>query len=275
MTQEIAMKEVETRKINFSTQEVEQKQDLIAEERPLHIYINGEQYVTILCSPDQLKELAIGHLLSEGILRSLDEVKKMGFDEDGRFHFRLMDEVDIGKRLVVSNPFNRIIFSTCGSSPAHWQPADLMEKFYFPKVYEREIVNGKVVLESLRNLNNVAKVFRSTGGVHVAALYSFDGNLLALAEDIGRHSAVDKVVGVAAEKGLRFERVFLASSGRLSGDIVSKAARLGIPIVASMAAALSSGLGVAKAAGITLIAFVRGSRMNVLTYPDRIKIDFQ
>jgi len=268
------MKDVEITKINFSTRKVELKKDLVAEEKPLHIFINSEHYATILCTPDQLKELAVGHLLSEGVLKSVDEIKDMKLKGDGRFHFRLRDDVDVRKRIIVSNPFSRIILSSCGSSSNYWPLASLTDRLYLPKKQENKTIDSGIISESVRRLNEVAKLFRSTGGVHVAALYSFDGELLALAEDVGRHNAVDKVVGAAAEKGLSFERCFLASSGRLSGDVVLKAARLRIPVVASMSAALSSGVDVAKIAGITLIAFVRGLRMNILTYPERIKVNF-
>ncbi len=116
----------------------------------------------------------------------------------------------------------------------------------------------------------LAERFRKTGGVHVAALYSAKGELVALSEDVGRHNAVDKVIGVGTAKKLDFENLFLALSGRLTGDIVLKAARMRIPIVASMAAAVDSGVEAAQLTGITLIGFVRGKRMNVYTYPERI-----
>jgi FdhD protein len=116
----------------------------------------------------------------------------------------------------------------------------------------------------------LAETFRKTGGVHVAALYSAGGELLSLSEDVGRHNAVDKVIGDGVTKNLNFENSFLALSGRLSGDIVLKSARMRIPMVASLAAAINSGVEVAQRTGITLIGFVRGKRMNVYTYPERI-----
>mgnify|MGYP001101790230 CR=1 FL=1 len=266
------MKEIEITKINFLTRKVELKTDLVAEERPLHIFVNNEHYVTILCSPDQLKELAVGHLLSEGVLKSLDEIKDVRLDDDGKFHFKLRDDIDFGKRILASNPFSRIILSSCGSSSNYWPITSIIDRIYLPRNQDNATVDSRIILESIRHLNEVAKLFRSTGGVHVAALYSFNGELLALAEDVGRHNAVDKIVGAAAGKGLSLDECFLTSSGRLSGDIVLKTARLRIPVVASMSAALSSGVDVAKLAGITLIAFVRGTRMNILTHPERIRV---
>jgi len=263
------MKQIEITRVNFSTGKVERKTDLVAEETLLHIFMNEKHYVTVLCSPNQLRELAIGHLLSEGVLKSLDEIEDIELD-DGRFHIRLRDDIDIEKRMLVSQPLNRVILTSCSS--ANYQlPADLIDRLYLPKVRGDAIIDSRIILESVKHLNTVAKLFRSTGGVHVAALYSLKGELLTLAEDVGRHNAVDKVVGAAAMKDLSLGECFLAISGRLSGDIVLKAARLRVPLVASMSAALSSGVEVARLVGMTLIAFVRGARMNILTCPDRVK----
>jgi FdhD protein len=131
-------------------------------------------------------------------------------------------------------------------------------------------VEAKVVLESVKRLNVLAEKFRRTGGVHAAVLYSASGELAALSEDVGRHNAVDKVIGAGTTKKLDFEKLFLALSGRLTGDIVLKAARTRIPIIASMAAAINSGVEAAQLTRITLIGFVRGKRMNVYTYPERV-----
>jgi len=266
------MVEIEVTQINSSTRKAERKIDMVAEEKPVHIFLNGEHYVTILCSPDQLSELAVGHLLSQGILKSLGEIEDMKLD-NRTFHIRLRDDVDIRKRMLVSKSLGRLILSSCGSSN-YWPLAGLIDRLHLRKIQDKATVDSRIISESVKHLNVAARLFRRTGGVHVAALYSFGGDMLALAEDIGRHNAVDKVIGAAALGGLGFGECFLASSGRLSGDIVLKAGHLGIPVVASMSAALSSGVEAAKFAGITLIAFVRGVRMNILTHPDRIKITF-
>jgi len=93
---------------------------------------------------------------------------------------------------------------------------------------------------------------------------------VAIAEDVGRHNAVNKVIGIAAIKEIEFGELFLASTGRLSGDIIFKAAKVGIPIVSSLGAALDSGFEMAKNANLTLAGFVRGNRINIYTYPERI-----
>jgi FdhD protein len=116
----------------------------------------------------------------------------------------------------------------------------------------------------------MAETFRKTGGVHVAAVYRVDGTLVAFAEDVGRHNAVDKALGKAAMAKTPFSECFLALSGRLTADIILKAARVGLPVVASISAALNSGIEVARKANLTLIGFVRGKSMNVYNAPERI-----
>jgi len=263
------MKEVQISRIDISTQKIERRKDLVAEERPLHIFLNQTHYVSILCSPNKLKELAVGHLLSEGVLKSIDDIREIRLEKDGKCRVRLRPNVDAERRISVSQPFARLIVSSCGS-PDYWPLSKLIDRLGLSKVPSGLTVEAKVVLESVRRLNKLAETFRRTGGVHVAALYSANGELKAVAEDVGRHNAVDKVVGMGVLKRLNFEDCFLASSGRLTGDIVLKSARMRIPIVASMTAATDSGVEAAQRTGLTLVGFARGKRMNVFTRPERI-----
>jgi formate dehydrogenase accessory protein FdhD len=159
-----------------------------------------------------------------------------------------------------------VIFSACGSQPSYQFLGRL------PKVESSLTIDAKVILRCVNRLNSEAKIFRKTGGVHVAAICSQRGELVTLAEDIGRHNAVDKAIGLGALKKVDFNLCFLALSGRLTGDIVLKAARAGLPIVASLAAAIDSGIAVARSTNLTLIGFIRGNRMNVYNLPDRISI---
>jgi FdhD protein len=245
------------------------RKDFVAEETPLHIFLNQMHYATILCSPNQLKELAIGHLLSEGILKSIEEVKETHLEENGKCVVRLQKEVDVEKRVQASQPLTRLITSACGS-PDYWPLSKLVDRLNIPKVPSNLYLEAKVVLDSVKHLNTVAETFRKTGGVHIAAIYSSDSELKAFAEDVGRHNAVDKAIGACVLERLDFGNCFLASSGRLSGDIVLKAARMKVQAIASLAAALYSGVEIAKQTGVTLIGFARGRRMNIYTYPERI-----
>ncbi len=266
------MVEVEVSRIDVAAHNVERRFDYIAEEKPLHIFLNQTHYVTILCFPTLLKELAIGYLLSEGVLRSVDEIGEIRFKKGGKCQVQLKPKVDAEKRIAISQPFTRLVLSACGS-PDYWPLSKLIDRLDLQMLPLGFKVRAEVVSEAVRRLNTLAETFRKTGGVHVAALYSAEGELITYAEDVGRHNAVDKVIGVCALKNVDFSRCFLASSGRLTGDIVLKAARMRIPVVASLSAAVDSGVEVAKRTGLTLIGFVRGFRMNVFTFPERILIN--
>lgn len=265
----VTMREIQISRIDLSAQKIEQRRDLVAEESPLHIFLNQTHYVTILCSPSQLEELSIGHLLSEGVLKTLDEIREVRLERDGKCRVRTGPGIDMEKRISISQPFARLILSACGS-PDYWPLSKLIDRINLPKVPLGLTVEARVILESVRRLNVLGVTFRKTGGVHIATLYSRDGELMVLAEDVGRHNAVDKVLGAGVLKKLDFQICFLASSGRLTGDIVLKAARMRIPVVASLTAAIDSGVEAAQRTGITLIGFARGKRMNVYTYPERI-----
>jgi FdhD protein len=259
-------------RIDVEHHKITRLKDCIAEEKPLHIFVNNIHYATILCSPTSLKELAVGHLLSEGLLKSVDEISEINIRKTGKCHVRLKIGVDAEKRTQASRPFARLVSTTCGSSD-YWPLPKLVDRLGLRKLQMSFKVRADVILQSTRRLNAIAETFRRTGGVHVAALYTAEGSLMAYAEDVGRHNAVDKVVGYCALRKLEFPECFLASSGRLTGDIVLKAARMTIPVVSSLAAATDSGIEVARRTGVTLIGFVRGQRMNVFTFPSRVMIE--
>jgi len=263
------VQEVRVSRIDVAKHSIERRKDLVAEETPLYVFLNQTHYVTILCLPTQLKELAVGYLLSEGVLKSVDEIQEVRLGKAGKCQVRLQPEINVEKRVSITQPFTRLVLSACGS-PDYWPLSKLIDRLDLRKLPLGFTVKAEVVSESIRRLNTLAETFRKTGGVHVAALYSQNGELITHSEDVGRHNAVDKVIGTAALEKLNFSNCFLASSGRLTGDVVLKAARVGIPVVASLTAAVSSGVEAAERTGQTLIGFVRGTRMNVFTYPERI-----
>jgi len=255
--------EVEIVRVDVAAGRTEKKTDYVAEEKPLHLFLNRTQYATIFCSPSNLKELAIGHVISEGIIKSVEEIERTSLkDEVCRIY--LKDDVDIEKRLRVSQRFSRVILSACGSeSPFLPQP-------HLARIRSDLRVRAEIILDAIHNLDSTAETYRKTGGVHAAAIFKSDGTVVAFAEDVGRHNAVDKVIGITSLVKTDLDHCFLALSGRLTSDIVFKAARVRIPIIASLAAAIDSGIEVAKRANLTLIGFVRGRRMNIYAFPERI-----
>jgi FdhD protein len=259
------VRQVDIIRVELSTGKVEKIVDFIAEETPLHLFVNNTFWATILCSPTNLKELAVGHLLSEGILKSIEEIEEVDLKEkENSCNVKLKQGINVEDRVKLSRLHNRIIPSACGSPT----PYQYIGKT--PHVNSNLKVKAQVIFESVNQLNFKAVGFRKTGGLHVAAIYKADGSLMALAEDVGRHNAADKSIGMAALDKVALSECFLALSGRISGDITFKAAKVGIPIIASIAAALSSGLDVAEKTNVTLVGFVRGKRLNIYTAPERI-----
>lgn len=258
------MREVKILRVDVSTQSIQKMRDCVAEEKPLRIVINGIHYMTIFCLPSSLKELTVGHLLSEGIVKSIEEIEETTINEEGVCNVKLKQGVNVERRLSRLKPFSRIIVSACGSTSAHQYMGKL------PKITSNLKVKAEVILNSVNELNKMAETFRKTGGTHAAATYTSDGSLLAFAEDVGRHNAVDKAIGITALNQNSFSTCFLALSGRLTGDIVLKAGRVGLPIMASLAAAVDSGIAIAKETDLTLIGFARGKRLNIYNAPERV-----
>jgi FdhD protein len=256
------MKNVEILRIDLSKKECRRVKDWIAEEKPLQLFLNGAFYASIHCSPSNLEQLAIGHLASEGILKSLSEIDKVNV-KDAVCRVKFIAGLDVKRRLRLSRQFGRVILSACGVQGSYTVSRKL------PKIKPTLKVRANTILDCVKELN-LAPVFRKTGGVHAAAIFEGNGTRVAFAEDIGRHNAVDKVVGIAMMSGTDLGHSFIVSTGRLTGDIVMKAATVKLPIVASVTATVDSGIAIAKLFNLTLVGFVRGMRMNVYTCHERI-----
>jgi FdhD protein len=241
---------------------VREMEDTVAEDKAVCIFVNMEHYRTLIASPEMIKELAYGHLRSEGLIKSLEEIRTYEINS-GNIYLELNKEVELGYNIRIRGD---IITTACGS----FSPVPLKTSLGDLTISSNILVEAEKILLMVKSLNRRDTIYRLTGGTHMASLCSVEGDILAFAEDVGRHNAVDKVIGAGLIKGVDFERSVLISSGRQSGEMVLKAARCGIPIVASVAAPITSGINIAKAAGITLICFVRGRRMNVLTHENRV-----
>ena len=263
-----AVKEVEISYLRIDTGERECKRDLVTVEMPLHLIVNEEHYVTILSTPTQKRELAIGHLITEGVVKDLNEIREIKIDEQKCF-ITLRPDVKVKERFAIATPFRRVVTSAC-STPEEWPLYRLVDRLKIPRVRSKLRVDAKIIAEAVRGFSTEATIHAKTGGVHAAAVHNPSGKRVAFSEDVGRHNAVDKAIGMALIKNHSLERSFLVSTGRLTGDIALKAARVAIPIVASLAAAVDSGIEVANLTCLTLIGFVRGNRMNIYTHPERV-----
>jgi len=267
------------RKVNITRikkQEKEDLQDIVLIESPVDIFIDSEPLVNIICLPKDLKELAFGFLFSVGIINSVNDVKEIKIAElENNIFIELQNTVDFKIEDIDMNPVSRVVDTTCGI-PSPWRKviknsldsANVKEEL---KSKGSIKINSDVIFSAIKKMQLATPLYRETGGCHGAAIFDNEGNLLAVKEDIGRHNAIDKVIGEMLLKKHSFENVFLTSTGRLTSDSVLKAIQAKIPIVASFSAAIESGIRLAFAYGITLIGFARGARMNIYTHPERIE----
>jgi len=242
--------------------EAEDAEDELALDEPLCIFVNGEYQVTLIATPELERELAAGYLLTQGVIESVDEITGVEV-EDGNVGVTLSGAVDLrGASVSMMN----LIVTACASSPR----AD-RTRFMVLVVSSGLRVEASRLKEMIAELNSMCSVHRRTRGTHAAMLCGGDGEVLAFAEDVGRHNAVDKVVGSYALSGGDLGGCVLLSTGRQSGEMVQKACRVGIPVIASMTVPLVSGVRLAEASGLTLTS-VGGGRLRVYSAPERIKV---
>ncbi len=238
-------------------------EDMVAKESPLTIILNNRELVTLLCSPENLKYLAVGFLFSEGLLKTRDEIKKIMVD-DRRGVVRVESEGD--EELASDAVFKRFITSGCGRGASFYSAIDAQDQ---AKVESRLRISTLELLALVHEFQHRSQIYRSTGGVHSAALCDLK-DVLVFGEDIGRHNAVDKIFGACILNDIATDDDILITSGRVSSEILLKIARRNVPIVVSKSAPTNLGVKLANDLGVTLVGFVRGKRMNVYTHAGRI-----
>ncbi len=251
--------------LKISGNSVEGVIDEVASELPISLVLNGEPLVTLLCTPSELEELTVGFLLSEGLLRDRAAIKKLAVDEkEATVHIDLADLPPDFSKLFEK----RTISSGCGKGVTFTQY----------RMYADDRIVVKEPLLSLDDIKRLLTTFRSisslyleTGGVLSAAL-SDGREILLFSEDIGRHNAVDKLIGKAFLKSVSVENKILLTSGRVTSEIMTKAGRNRFPILISRAAPSCMAVSYAEDMGITLVGFARGERMNIYSWPKRIKL---
>jgi FdhD protein len=233
-----------------------------AREYPLTIFFNGCQLVTMLCLPDSLQDLAVGFLSSEGFLHSKDEIKNITVDQiRGVVRLQTID----GREVSQETLSKRLISTGCGRGAAFYSATDIENKFVASKL----TVTVQEVLKLALSFQHASRVYQETHAVHSAALCA-GSQILIHAEDVGRHNAVDKIFGRCLINGISTDDRVLITSGRISSEIAHKVAKKGIPILVSISAPTNLAVQVAEKIGITLVASVRGSKMDVYTHSWRI-----
>ena len=240
-----------------------QTQDVVVKESPLTIILNNQELVTLLCSPTDLQYLAIGFLLSEGLLESKDEIKKLIVD-DRRGVARV--ETERTNESAGELLFKRLITSGCGRGAGFYHAADTQA---LVKVQSNIKISALKVFNLVKEFQHHSQIYRTTGGVHSASLCDTE-NILVFKEDIGRHNAIDKIFGECILRDIPTDDRIVITSGRISSEILLKVTKRNIPILISKSAPTNVGVSLAADLGITLVGFVRGKRMNVYTNEWRV-----
>lgn len=237
--------------------------DKIAVEKALTLAVNGMELITLLCSPANYDELALGYLLSEGILTWDAEVEMELEEERG-----LINVVSASSNnLNLSSLGKRTLTSGCGKGAVFYSLNDHRGR---KNVTDETRFKIKELHEVMQELQNGSQCFLETGGVHSAGLV-LESDLI-LREDIGRHNAVDKLLGYCFLKRYLPQGSAIFLSGRISSEIVLKAARIGFPLIVSRSAPTTLAVELALELGVTLVGFARGKRANLYSHMWRIDI---
>ncbi|OBK77244.1 formate dehydrogenase accessory sulfurtransferase FdhD [Mycobacterium sp. 1274761.0] len=257
-------------------EEVTRPETLVVEE-PLEIRVNGKPVTVTMRTPGADVELAQGFLLTEGVIGHRDDLATVryckGTGPDDLNTYNVLDatlspgvampQVDITRNFYTT--------SSCGvCGKASLEAVRTISRYSPGDDATQVAADALSAMPEL--LRTEQKVFASTGGLHGAALFDATGGLLAVREDIGRHNAVDKVIGWAVEQNkVPLTETVLLVSGRASFELTQKAVMAGIPVMAAVSAPSSLAVDLASQSGVTLVAFLRGDSMNVYTRPDRIQ----
>jgi FdhD protein len=249
--------------------------DLLAVEEPLEIRVQWSEgterrVATVsvtMRTPGNDLELAAGFLFTEGIVRAREQIVSIRSCRAGSVRVVLAPEVTIDLARLERHSFTSSSCGMCGKMSA----SALRTTSCYP-LRPAEPVVAEALLRSLpERLRRAQPAFDATGGLHASALFDLDGRLTMLREDVGRHNALDKVVGAELLAGhLPADERILIVSGRVSFELVQKALMAGIPIVAAIGAPSSLAVDLARAAGLTLLGFLRPDRFNVYSGGERL-----
>src|SRR5881396_1167877 len=223
----------------------------VVREQPLTIWVNGEKFLTLLCSPVKLEALVVGYLWMERVIEDHAEIIRLDVSAvDGR--------ADVTLARPVTLPTERILTSGCGGGTFR------IDHRLFPRLSSMLRVAPETLALRMKDLFAAAIHYRASRGIHGAALSDAE-RLLVVAEDVGRHNAVDKVKGEALLRGIPTEDRILLSTGRISSEMLLKAARMGVPIVASRTSPTEMAVALAEQLNVTVCGYVRPDGLNLYT----------
>lgn len=242
----------------FTTKEVP-----VVQETPLTLFLNHAELVTMVCSPGAYQELGVGFLVSEGLVQQPADIVGMSLREEVG-----VLQIETSCPIPQTGTFlRRHIASCCGKSRAGLY--FINDARQLKPIESDTRYSAQHLLQIINLLEERSSTFRLTGGVHSAALADQNG-IICMYEDIGRHNAVDKVLGYAFLNEINTEDKCLLLSGRVASEILIKAARAHIPVVLSRTAPTGLTIDLAEELNITVVGFARGDRFGVYSHPERV-----
>jgi FdhD protein len=254
------------------------KSDAVVTEEPLEIRLiaagSTRTLAVTMRTPGNDFELAAGFVYSEGIVRTLDRIAQISYCVDPAVEpaqrYNIVN-IELNGAMPELERFERhfTINSSCGVCGR--AQLDSLRDLGVQPIDDGVCIPERIVYELPERMREAQRIFESTGGLHAAALFDEHGKTIAVREDVGRHNALDKLVGWGLMQGrLPFARTILLASGRASYEILQKSATARIPIVASVSAPSSLAVDLAREFNVTLLGFLRNTRANVYTVPERI-----
>lgn len=238
--------------------------DVTIEESRLNLYLNGEKAISMMCIPIDQDAHAIGFLMSENVISNIDDVEELTLSEDG---LRVDIKAKINEGSLENLYTEKTLVSGCGGGVT----GNVEGNVEIPFNQVSFQVKPETISTEVKKFYEESELYKLTGCVHKAMIYLLDGTTVT-SEDIGRHNAIDKVVGKCKLKGLDTTKSVLFVSGRLSSEMVTKAVMHKVPIIVSRTAPTYLGVQTAHKHGVTLIGFARGKRMNLYTHQGRIDV---
>lgn len=237
--------------------------DTVVLESPLTIFLNNEELVTLLCTPEDIKHLAIGFLAAEGLLSGKDDIAKVVTDEDKGV---VWVETSIDREFTRDMVFKRLITSACGKGTTFYNVVDASSS---QPVVSNATITAEQVLHLAEEMQQRSLLYKDTGGVHNAALADHE-KLIMFSEDIGRHNAIDKIYGHCIMNEIYLHDKVILTTGRISSEILLKVVKNRIPIIISRSAPTTLAVNLARKLGVTIVGFTRGKRMNIYSHDERV-----
>lgn len=228
----------------------------VVEEMPLSVTVNGRHALTAMTSPTMLREFVVGFLYTERIVKGLEEIESIRIEGNAA-------------SVLTKNPFailtsHKTVLSGCGGSTS------FLDAGHLPQIRSDLVLSQEVIRAATKETLD-SELHRITGGIHLVGLFDEEGRAIRIAEDIGRHNALDRVVGHGLLESVDFSRTFAVSSGRISSEMVRKCLVANIPVIVSRGATTTTAVEAAEAGGLTIVGFVRSKKMNIYTRWERVR----